>query len=84
MHYAKWSEPGSKAYILFDYIYMTFWGSQTMVTESRSMGMEEGYWEGGLREILEVMVMSIMIVWYLDFFVLVRIIELYARKSEFL
>lgn len=55
-----------------------------MVTESRSMGMEEGYWERGLREILEVMKMSIMIVWYLLFFVLVRIVELYARKGEFL
>lgn len=48
------------------------------------MGMEEGYWERGLREILEVMEMSIMIVWYLHFFVLVRIIELYAEKGEFL
>ena len=57
---------------------------KAMVTESRSMGMEEGYWERELREILEVMEMSTMTVWYLHFFVLVRIIELYAGKGEFL
>ena len=37
IHFAKWKNPDSKNYILYDFIYMTFFQRQTLRIDNRSI-----------------------------------------------
>lgn len=62
---------------------MTLWKRQNN-SDRKQISGDGGRLRRGLREILEVMEMSIMIIWCLRLFVPVKITELYAMKCEFL